>query len=162
LDSFQWRVPVEELEGSVREVETHELEQLAALGDPELSSAPSVLEGDAVTIDADATTVRTGRPDASETAAATRGDEKPEPIAAQASAAAQEPRTAQTPKPPGTRTKAESPRKAAQEGGSEASKKPSERTAKPNIFVAPHAPDDPGAEAGDIEDLGSMPNPFRA
>lgn len=169
LDAFQWRVPVEAMEKSDDVLIARKLEELVALGTrpdkvieapadrrdggeppvgprgtskPSETAAPAHKAEDAVVVDAPAA-AEPERKRAQPTAAASA---KPEPdlAARKADAAAASPNGGgHTSARPSTDAKPTPARGApAASGGRNPAGKPRE----PNIFISPHAPDDPGPE----------------
>jgi HemY protein len=142
LDAFQWRVPVETRDQTSADLVASRIEELLAISGPEANSdEPSQRPSSADVIDAEAVTVAPSRtvhgPDVTEAANA--------PVATVvASVPALPVAVKDTTATPVTRP---------QPNGK----------AEAKIFVAPHAPDDPGLEDGEAEDVPPYAKrPFRA
>ncbi|MEI9902394.1 MAG: hypothetical protein WDN31_22535 [Hyphomicrobium sp.] len=148
LDVFQWRVPVETVEKSEGDVLASKIEELVALGvrrtdDDDLDEPPhrpaaSEPEAPLATADkrADASVPPTGKPVRS-AAARTMAED------ATGSAAATSPQRSVPEARPADARPAEAGKPAP------ARRKPD--AAPTRTFVPPHAPDDPGADAGEVE-----------
>lgn len=171
LDAFQWRVPVEMIDKGEGEVLASKLEELVALSRPRTASdedepspeAPSEDKRveDAVTIEvapvtemtpeSEAPAVMSEPAEAMPAAEAAVGAKETDPATATADAA--------PPTVPAARREAEEVRVA------QPSRRPvseqhaaNERRGEPRIFVAPRAPDDPGPEMSEPDE---MTLPFR-
>jgi HemY protein len=152
LDAFQWRVPVETMDRGDGELLAAKLEELVALGGPEGESKTDEAAAARKKVE-EATTIevvpitepkparpepKPARPQAPKTEPVVEGH-KPET----APAARQSAAPVSAPPPASEREKKRS------EPVSEKRRKP-----EAHIFVAPHAPDDPGPETGGQDDIG--------
>jgi HemY protein len=170
LDAFQWRVPVESVDRGDGELLAAKLEELVALGGPGASTASDEATAARTKVE-DATTIEvvpiTEPKPARETKAAKPGSTAkapsdkappdkarqnakelapPAPVRETASIARKKDKSASVPATAsaGTRSRAQP----------EERRKPETR-----IFVAPHAPDDPGPESGGPDDIDSPLRP---
>jgi HemY protein len=154
LDAFQWRVPVETRDATRKEILARRLEELIAIEAPatpvETSSnvaeavqaAPRGSESKAVeveVIEAEPVTV---------TAKAANGAKR-EP--AGVSVAPNEPKPEEAPAAVTERAVATSKAAPAKRSASEERRAKKASKEDPTIFVAPHAPDDPGTEPPELE-----------
>jgi HemY protein len=159
LDAFQWRVPVESVDRGDSELLAAKLEELVALGGPQSGTpadepaAPRKKVEDATTIEVVPVTApkparapQAAKPaPAGEKTSPAKSSESvkqtapPRPVET-APAARESVSSASVPATPTERSKGRPQ--------SEARRKPETR-----IFVPPHAPDDPGPEAGGQDDL---------
>jgi HemY protein len=136
LDAFQWRVPVENADKTEGEVLASKLEELVALGMPRGGAA----EDEPQTIEvASAPSPKT---EAAEQKSTPGVGTDPEPKTIEAEPVARE----------DVSTPAARPRS---EPAPERRRK-SERANEPRVFVAPHAPDDPGPATSEADDV-SLP-----
>lgn len=169
LDAFQWRVPAETLDPSSTDLVASRIEELLALSGPaadddtsdSVRAASSIRRDDADVIDAEAVTVAPTRT-AARTATAAPAMATGAKPAAVASAAPKQPAGAPAAaKPVVSPVAAEPAGKAAARTQSPA--KADAKSAEPKIFVAPHAPDDPGLDDSDAETaVPYTKRPFRA
>jgi HemY protein len=150
LDAFQWRVPVEEIKSAETGSSEMALEQLGSLGDEGAEAKDIALRRageavDAVTIDQaparGAGETPAVQPTATASAKIAPGPEKPGNTDVTGTPSTK----SKVPNPP---LSAKLPPDAALPG-------------KATVFVAPHAPDDPGPETGDSDDAGIETRPFR-
>lgn len=143
LDAFQWRVPTELTDPAGKALDASRIEALLALNSPAKSGEPPARDTKAETvIDAEAVTVVPTESPA-ETLKATSSSE---------ASPAQDITATRTPVAAPPASKAERPAPPAKSPPLE----------EPQIFVAPHAPDDPGLEDGD-ETITPLPRrPYRA
>jgi HemY protein len=165
LDAFQWRVPVEAVEKSEADVLASKLEELVALGmarpdvDPDEEPAP-VIPARTVEVKPEP------KPVAAKEASQRVEPEKPEVEAPKEATAKQGsvPNTAKsTGKPPAeppAAAPAERIRPTEAKANASRGKKPEPADAR--IFTPPHAPDDPGPEAVEAEDVTIPLRPQRA
>jgi len=165
LDAFRWRVPVEPVNKGDGDYLSGNIDELVALGSgqtiddvepPEGPSGPppATKKAEAQTIEAVPVTQAsaTEAPPAQERKPAARVA-TPEP-AVQASA-----KTAAV--PPATKTAAANVKTEAAEAAPATARK-GQRKGETRIFVAPPAPDDPGPDANDPDDVGMPFRPQRA
>jgi HemY protein len=127
LDAFQWRVPVESIDKTSADLVASRIEELLAIGGPGAASAEApVRSAPADVIDAEAVTVAPVRPVQSAAQA---------PLQSRPAVAVAKPMVVKT----GDTIK-----------NSDARPQPNGKP-EPKIFLAPHAPDDPGLEDGDAD-----------
>ena len=148
LDSFRWRVPVEPIEKREGEVLASKLEELVTLGAPrEVVTAGETIPTKTAPADVPET-IEVVPVHAAEPAA----NEKTKPAAPglvrEAGASVSAP-------PEDSESDTESNRR-------RKSRNEPARTDGPPNFVAPHAPDDPGPETSDQDDIGPPLRPQRA
>ena len=171
LDAFQWRVPAETLDPASSDLVANRIEELLALSGPDADSdeppAVSVPRGEDVEIiDAEAVTVRTTPapgPDAASTPLKSAA-----PNAASVAATVVEPvatSPAQTKSP--TPATANAPEKRSDKPKPQTvdSKAANQRDPRQDtrIFVTPHAPDDPGLDGPETDNVSPLPRrPYRA
>lgn len=160
LDAFQWRVPVEAVEKSEGDVLASQLEELVALG---MRHADEPLEELKPTAEAPAPTLKPEpAPAAEHVDGKSPAAESPKGVVAKPSAVRD-----------GGAVPATAPSKRAVESTPTAPPQPAEATAGPgrrkkpapgeaHIFVPPHAPDDPGTEPNESEDVDMPLRPQRA
>lgn len=155
LDAFQWRVPAETMDKTSAELVASRIEELLAIGGPSpddvaepRSSASAQDYGDI--IDADSVTVAPSR------LPQNAAHETTEPMAAAAEPLKPVTAEADAPVAPTAPVKIEAGPKTAASTGA---------TPKPDakIFVAPRAPDDPGLEEAEADNVSPLPRrPYRA
>jgi len=159
LDAFRWRVPVEPIEKREGEVRASKLEELVTLGAPREVVVPGKnVPAKAVPADVpetiEAAPVRPAETAAEANEAAktqTTAEEKAEP----------DPRPAQKAAASAPVTGERSESQMEPEPRRKVRNEP-RRTAEPHMFVTPHAPDDPGPETGNQDDVGGPLRPQRA
>jgi HemY protein len=159
LDAFRWRVPVEPIEKREGEVLASKLEELVTLGAPrEMAVSGKMVPAKAAPTD---------MPETIEVAPVkteeTRPETSDEPILKPAAKVLADPAPhagqeagASTPVPGqhnDSRREPEPRRKTRKEAA---------RTAESHVYVAPHAPDDPGPQTGDQDDVSPPLRPQRA
>jgi HemY protein len=160
LDAFQWRVPLEAVEKSDGDVLASKLEELVALGmarpdvgDPEVDP---VIAAHTVEAQADAAP-------APPTEAAQRIEPETPKVEAAKEVSASQGSVPNTARPTAKHTSPATPPAAAQRtstANSGRGKKPEPGEAR--IFTAPHAPDDPGTEAVEADEVTAPLRPQRA
>jgi len=178
LDAFQWRVPVEIVDKSDADMLASKLEELVALGMPR--TGPEPFEDHAVEAAAIVPSQQTAPADTVQAAAATSGVPTTRPRTAPQSDVVERTATAPAKEAPGRAPQAQRgsvpdqpPSVAENEATSAKGSVPVRRRAaneartkeEPSdarVFVAPHAPDDPGPEPGEQEEAGLPLRPQRA
>jgi HemY protein len=171
LDAFEWRVPVAEIETGDHGLPGHDLDGLIALGESR-AAATDIEEHAPETIDArsvEETAPVTARAASLIDAERMQRPEAPLPDP-QSQAAREAPRMTRAPgsgpaKPAEAVPASEKTSAVAQpaDGGAPGSRMPAPpRPETQRIFAPPPAPDDPGTEAEDIDDLGSPLRSYRA
>ncbi len=159
LDAFQWRVPVEAVEKSDADVLASKLEELVALGmarpvadEPEPAIATHTLE------------VKTEPAPVPAKEAAQRAEPEMPEVEAHTAAPAKQGSVPNTAKPTAKRTPAAAAAQRVRTPDTTPSpsrgKKPEPGEAR--IFTPPHAPDDPGTEAVETDDVTVPLRPQRA
>ncbi|MGI9404227.1 MAG: heme biosynthesis protein HemY [Hyphomicrobium sp.] len=147
LDAFRWRVPVEPIDKREGEVLASKLEELVTLGAPRESVVPGKnVPAKAAPADVPET-IEVAPVPAAETTA--KENAEPTPLAAEGTAVST----------PDSRENGEN--QVATKPRRKVRKEPS-RTDEPRVYTAPHAPDDPGPETGDQDDIGPPLRPQRA
>lgn len=155
LDAFQWRVPAETMDKTSAELVASRIEELLAIGSPspddvaEPRSSASAQDYVDI-IDADSVTVAPSR------LPQNAAHETTEPMAAAAEPLKPVTAEADAPVTPPAPVKIEAGPKTAASTGA---------TPKPDakIFVAPRAPDDPGLEEAEADNVSPLPRrPYRA
>ena len=158
LDAFQWRVPVEAVEKSEADVLASKLEELVALGvarpdvEPDEERVP-VIPARTVEVKAEP------KPVAAKEAAQRLEPEMPE-VEAGKEATAKQGSVPNTAAEPPAAAPAERTRPTETKANPSRGKKPEPADAR--IFTPPHAPDDPGPEAVEAEDVTIPLRPQRA
>ncbi len=165
LDAFQWRVPVEAVEKSDADVLASKLEELVALG----MARPGVDDPEVEPVSAAADTVeaQADPAPAPATEAARRVEPETPKVKATKEVPANQGSVPNTARPTAKRTSPATAPAAAQRvratdtvANSGQGKKPEPGEAR--IFTPPHAPDDPGTEAVEVEDVTVPLRPQRA
>lgn len=179
LDAYQWRVPAETLDPASTDLVANRIEELLALSGPadvDANVESSVDDSDVDVIDAEAVTVRQKADSAPEPTAAplnpvSQPAAKPavvdEPVAAApvTTTTRTAPTEAETIDPPAaappvsiTAIEKHPDRSAPQKPEAKPAHRPDTR-----IFVTPRAPDDPGLEEPDSDNVSPLPRrPYRA
>lgn len=159
LDAFRWRVPVEPIEKREGEVLASKLEELVTLGAPREVVVPGKIDP-AKTAPTDVPeTIEVSPIPTAQTPAETSKAAKSKPVGKEMAEPA--PRPAQQTRVSGPVPQKRGKSQMEPKPPGKAHKEPS-RTAKPRVYVAPHAPDDPGPEKGDKDDVGPPLRPQRA
>lgn len=176
LDAFQWRVPAETLDPTSADLVASRIEELLALSGPADVDAKDAVsnaadDADADIIDAEAVTVRQKSDSVTKPAAAAlKPVSQPtaapavvnEPVAANAETAPTEIETIDPPAPATTVSvtaiEKHTDRSAPQKPEAKPAHRPDTR-----IFVTPRAPDDPGLEEPETDNVSPLPRrPYRA
>lgn len=179
LDAYQWRVPAETLDPASADLVANRIEELLALSGPadvDANVPSSVDDFDADVIDAEAVTVRQKFDSAAEPTAAplqpvsqpaAKPESVDEPVAAApvATTTGTAPAAAETTVPPATVTpvsvtaiEKHPDRSVPQKAEAKPAQRPDTR-----IFVTPRAPDDPGLEEPESDNVSPLPRrPYRA
>lgn len=142
LDAFQWRVPVESVDKTEGEVLASKLEELVALG---MSRGGGEDEPQTIEVEPQGNTEAPSKKPATEDARTAGMSEQDKPKTVEAKTVAPEP----VAKEAGT-TEASTQ---GSKGQPQERRRKTERTGEARVFVAPHAPDDPGPEAADSDDV---------
>jgi len=151
LDAFQWRVPVE-VEQTEGDVLASKIEELVALG-MRRDDDDHLPDDDLGMPDNDPSEL----PEEKRSGSPAKTEDKPERSAA-ARASAEDAVIATAPATPSRST----PSSQAAEASTKATQQPRRKSEPPSrVFVAPPAPDDPGADAGELE-VGGALRPQRA
>lgn len=164
LDAFQWRVPVEAVEKSDDDVLANKLEELVALG----MARPAVDDPEAEpAIAAHTVEAKADPAPAPATETAPRVEPETPKVEAIKEVAASQGSVPNTARPTAKRTSPTTPPAAAQRDRTTDTAASSSRGKKPEpgearIFTPPHAPDDPGTEAVEAEDVTVPLRPQRA
>jgi HemY protein len=151
LDAFQWRVPVEAVEKSDGEVLASKLEELVALGVHPVGHTHEGEEQPAAEIPH--ARAATAPAKAADDQSQTDHDEEPPAPAEKGGRRRTSEATSVPATGPQARVAEPAPDKPTRKGAT---------PAEPRIFVPPAAPDDPGADAGDPEDVALPLRPQRA
>lgn len=155
LDAFEWRVPVELMDQKEDEVLASKLEELVALGMPQSGMS----EDEPQTIEVAATTSKP-EPSAdidkeeSENAQAAKTPARVEPKAAPKAEPKTEPKTVEVQPVARESSTQQASRGQAKRRPASDDRRKSTKVSEARVFVAPHAPDDPGPEAADSDDTG--------
>jgi len=161
LDAFRWRVPVETMEKE-GEVLASKLEELVALGMPRPMAAP-----DADEAEQKEPVARTGAEPVETIEVVTASDPEPEPVGSQGATKTDRSTTQTQSRTPAKDT---GPRAVPAPSAARATTSPepaasrpampdrskTDRTGERPVFAVPHAPDDPGPEPGEQDDV-SLP-----
>jgi HemY protein len=164
LDAFQWRVPVEAVEKSDGEVLASKLEELVALG----MARPAVDEPEVGPVIAPHTVEAQVDPaPAPVTEAAQRVEPEMPKAEATKEAAASQGSVPNTARPTAKRTSSTTAPAAAQRArttdtATSSSRGKKQEPGEARVFTPPHAPDDPGTEAVEADDVTIPLRPQRA
>jgi HemY protein len=163
LDAFQWRVPVETVEKSEGDVLASKLEELVALGMARPSAEPEVEPELAPVVPARAAEVKTEPAPGPAREAAQRVEPEIPEVETHIESTAKRGSVPDTTKG-STRRGGESktPRTRPAEATASQSQRKRDEPAEARIYVPPHAPDDPGTEPVEPEDVTIPLRPQRA
>ncbi|HEY8246414.1 MAG TPA: heme biosynthesis HemY N-terminal domain-containing protein [Hyphomicrobium sp.] len=163
LDAFQWRVPVETVEKSEGDVLASKLEELVALGMARPSAEPEVEPELAPVVPARAAEVKTEPAPGPAREAAQRVEPEIPEVETHIESTAKRGSVPDTTKG-STRRGGESktPRTRPAEATASQSQRKKDEPAEARIYVPPHAPDDPGTEPVEPEDVTIPLRPQRA
>lgn len=163
LDAFQWRVPVETVEKSEGDVLASKLEELVALGMARPSAEPEVEPELAPVVPARAAEVKTEPAPGPAREAAQRVEPEIPEVETHIELTAKRGSVPDTTKG-STRRGGESktPRTRPAEATASQSQRKKDEPAEARIYVPPHAPDDPGTEPVEPEDVTIPLRPQRA
>ncbi len=172
LDAFKWRVPVEEADVDTADIQSLavRLDELDALGDagpsvalaessPASTAVVAAPHADEPVIDAEAVDVEVAEPPVPEPAPATRSAAETD-VAPPAGAAATATAASEAEAVPVRKKPSRTPAKKSKSEKTQSTKSFKSHR-EPKIFVAPPAPDDPGAEE-ETDDLTLPLKPYRA
>jgi HemY protein len=163
LDAFQWRVPVETVEKSEGDVLASKLEELVALGMARPSAEPEVEPELAPVVPARAAEVKTEPAPGPAREAAQRVEPEIPEVETHIESTAKRGSVPDTTKG-STRRGGESktPRTRPAEATASQSQRKKDEPAEARIYVPPHAPDDPGTEPVEPEEVTIPLRPQRA